>query len=59
MVKNLPEIQEMAGDVDFNPQFVRTPGGGNGNSLQYSCMENPVDKTNWWSIVCETGKSQR
>ena len=59
MVKNPPEIQEMAGDVGLNPRLVRTPGGGNGNSLQYPCMENPMDKTTWWSIVCGTGKTQR
>ena len=44
MVKNLPAI---VGDIRVMgsiPGLGRSPGGGNGNPLQYSCMENPVDK---------------
>ena len=29
----------------------RSPGGGNGNSLRYSCLENPMDRGAWWTIV--------
>ena len=29
----------------------RVPGEGNGNSLQYSCLENPTDRGDWWAIV--------
>ena len=29
----------------------RSPGGGNGNPLQYSCLENPMDRGRWWAIV--------
>ena len=41
MVKNLPAN---AGDVGLVPGLVRFPGGRNGNPLQYSCLENPVDR---------------
>ena len=41
MVKNLPAN---AGDVDSIPGSGRSPGEGNGNPLQYSCLENPMDK---------------
>ena len=33
-----------ARDAGFNPVFRRSPGGGNGNPLQYSCLENPMDR---------------
>ena len=41
MVKNLPAN---AGDVGSVPGLGRSPGGGNGNLLQYSCLENPMDR---------------
>ena len=41
MVKNPPAS---AGDVDLIPGSGRLPGGGNGNSLQYSCLQNPTDR---------------
>ena len=41
VVKNLPVI---AGEVDSIPGLKRAPGGGNGNPLQYSCQENPMDR---------------
>ena len=44
MVKNLPVI---AGEVDSIPGLKRAPGGGNGNPLQYSCQENPMDRVVW------------
>ena len=31
------------------PGFGRSPGGGNGNPLQYSCLENPMDRGIWWA----------
>ena len=40
-----------AGDVGLIPGSGRSPGGGNGNSLQYSCLENPIDRGVWWAIV--------
>ena len=43
-----------AGDVreaDSIPGSGRSPGGGNGNPLQYSCRDNPLDRGAWWAIV--------
>ena len=40
MVKNLPAN---AGEVGLNPGMERSPGGGHGNSFQYSCLENTID----------------
>ena len=40
-----------AGDPDSIPGSGRSPGEVNGNSLQYSCLENPVDRGAWWAIV--------
>ena len=33
------------------PESGRSPGGGHGNALQYSCLENPMDRGAWWAIV--------
>ena len=43
--KNLPAN---AGDVDLIPGLGRSPGGGNGNPLQYSCLENSMNRRAWW-----------
>ena len=42
-VKNSPANAGDAGDVGSVPGSGRPPGGGNGNGLQYSCLENPMD----------------
>ena len=47
-----------AGTAGLIPGSGRSPGGGNGNPLQYSCLENPMDIGAWWAIVQSTG-SQR
>ena len=39
------------------PGAGRSPGGGNGNPLQYSCLEKPVDRGDWWAIVHVVAKS--
>ena len=44
MVKNLLAIAEDARDMSSTPESGRSPGVGNGNPLQYSCLENPVDR---------------
>ena len=44
MVKNLPINAGDAGDVGSIPGLGRSPGGGQGNPLQYSCLENPMDR---------------
>ena len=48
MVKILPAS---AGDVGSIPEIGRSPGEGNGNTLQYSCLGNPMDRGAWWAIV--------
>ena len=48
MVKNMPAN---AGDVGSIPGLGRSPGEGNGNSLQYSCLGNPIDRGSWWATV--------
>ena len=50
-LKNLPANAEDAGDVGSIPGSVRSPGEGNGNSLQYACLENPMDRGDWWAMV--------
>ena len=47
-VKNPPAN---VGDVGLIPGLRRFPGGGNGNPLQYSCLENPMDRGAWWATV--------
>ena len=43
--------QLVKGDPDSIPEWGRSPGEGNGNPLQYSSLENPMDKGAWWAIV--------
>ena len=40
-----------ARDVGLIPELGRTPGVGNGNPLQYSCLENPMNRVAWWATV--------
>ena len=47
-----------AGDLGSNPGLGRSPGEGNGNPLQYSCLENPMDRGAWWAIVHRVAKSR-
>ena len=47
-----------AGDPDLIPGLGRSPGEGNGNPLQYSCLENPMDGGAWWNTVHGVAKSQ-
>ena len=46
-----------AGDLHLIPGSGRSPGGGNSNPLQYSCLENPVDRGAWWAAVYGVAKS--
>ena len=50
-VKNLPANAGFARDVGSIPGLGRSPGEGNGNPLQYSCLENPMDRGAWWATV--------
>ena len=47
-IKNLPAN---AGDIGLIPGLGRSPGEGNGNPRQYSCLENPIDRGVWWATV--------
>ena len=58
MVKNLPANAGDARDMGSIPGLGRFPGGGNGNLLQYSCLENPMDKGAWYAIAHRVTKSQ-
>ena len=51
MVKNLPVDARDVKDSGSIPGSGRSPGGGHGNSLQYSCLENPMDQGVWQAIV--------
>ena len=46
-----------AGDLGSIPGLGRSPGEGNGNPLQYSCLENPMDIGAWWATVHRVTKS--
>ena len=46
-----------AGDLGSVPGLGRSPGGGHGNPLQYSCLENPMDGGAWWATVHGVAKS--
>ena len=48
-----------AGDLGSIPGFGKSPGGGHGNPLQYSCLENPMNRGAWWAIVHGVTKSQK
>ena len=48
MVKNPPAS---VGDVDLTPGWGRSPGEGNGNPLQYSWLENPMERGTWRAAV--------
>ena len=47
-----------AGDLGLIPGSGRSPGEGNGNPLQYSCLENPMDGGAWWATVHGVAKSR-
>ena len=44
-------------DMDWIPGSGRSPGGGHGNPLQSSCLENPTDRGAWWAAVPGVAKS--
>ena len=58
MVKNTPAKAKDTGDVGLIPESGRAPGGGNGNPLQYSCLENPMNRGVWQATVFGVTKSQ-
>ena len=58
MVKNLPTNSGDTGDMGLIPGLERSSGGGNGNPLQYSCLENPMDRRAWRTTVHGVAKNQ-
>ena len=57
--KNLPASAGDVRDEGLIPGLGRSPGGWHGNPLQYSCLENPMDRRGWWAAVHRVAKSQR
>ena len=57
MVKNLPASAGDVRDRDLIPGWGRSPGGGNGNTLQYSRLENSMDRGAWQAIVHRVAQS--
>ena len=57
VVKNLPADAGDARGVGLIPGPGRSPGVGNGNPLQYSCLENLMDRGAWWTPVHGVAKS--
>ena len=56
MVKNPPANAGDLRDEGSIPGSGRSPGGGLGNPLQHSCLENPMDRGAWWATVCGVTK---
>ena len=55
LVENMPMMRET---LDSIPGLGRSPGEGNGNPLQYSCLENSMDRGAWWATVHGVAKSR-
>ena len=58
VVKNPPASAGDVKDAGSIPGLGRSPGGGSGNPLQYSSLENPMDRGAWWAIIHRVAKSQ-
>ena len=58
VVKNLPANAGEVKDTDLIPGSGRSPGEGHGNPLQYSCLENPMDRGAWLATVHRVAKSR-
>ena len=58
MVKNLPANVGDSGDAGSIPRSERSPGGGNGNPFQYSCLEHPMDRGAWRAAIQGVTMSQ-
>ena len=57
MVKNLSANAGDIRDMGSIPESGRAPGGGHGNPLQYSCLENPVDREAWQVMIHKIAES--
>ena len=58
VIKKKKNPPASAGDPGSTPGMGRSPGEGNGNPLQYSCLGNPMDRGTWWATVCGVTKSR-
>ena len=58
VVRNLTASARELRDVGLILGSRRSLGGGNGNPLQYSCLENPMNRGAWWAIVHGVARSQ-
>ena len=58
MVKNLPANAGDISDAGLIPGLGRSPGGGHGNPLQYSSLENPMDRGDWQDTVHSVAQSE-
>ena len=58
VIKNLPANTGHVRDAGLIPGSGRFPGGGNDNPLQYSCLENPMDRGAWWATVHGVSRSR-
>ena len=58
VVKNLPAIAGSIRDARSIPGSGRSTGGDHGTPLQYSCLENPMDRGAWWALVHRIAKSR-
>ena len=54
--KNLPANAGDLRDTGSIPGSGRSPGGGHGNPLQCSCLENPMDRGDWWAMIHRIAK---
>ena len=58
VLKNPPENAGDKRNEGSIPGWGRSPGGGHGNPLQYSCLEKTMDRGAWWATVRRVTKSQ-
>ena len=58
LIGNAKNPPDKAGDVGLIPAWGRSPGRGNGNPLQYSCLGNPMDRGAWWATTDRVTKSR-
>ena len=58
VVKTLPANAGDIRDTSLIPESGRFPGGWHGNPLQYSCLENPMEREAWWATVQRVAKTQ-
>ena len=58
VVKNTPASAGGIRYMGLIPGSGRSLGGGHGNPLQYSCLENPIDREAWWAVVHRVAKSR-